>query len=103
MGTNPGHLGEETNQILAIFDRLISPRAVCPPPAGLEVVSLFVSFDTIPASMVQAIVCADGFDNVSRLAITAFATVDPFVLTWCHRSLVEFIIVCLPGDPPAHA
>jgi hypothetical protein len=75
---------------------------VGPSPAGLEVVSLFVSFDTIPAGMVQAIVCADGFDDVTCLAVTAFATVYSFVLTWCHCSLVDSIIAVrhLIRQPP---
>jgi hypothetical protein len=52
--------------------------------------------------MVQAIVCADGFDDVTCLAVTAFATVDSFVLTWCHCSLVDSIIAVrhLIRQPP---
>jgi hypothetical protein len=61
-------------------------------PTGLEVVSLLVSFDAIPASMVQPIVRADGFDDVTRLTVTALATVDSLMLAWCHRSLIASII-----------
>ena len=54
--------------------------------------------------MVQAIVRADGFDDVTCLAVTAFATVDSFVLTWCHRSLVNSIIaVCHVIRQPTHS
>src|SRR6266849_7525044 len=56
-----------------------------PPPTGLEVVSLLVSFDAIPANMVQAIVCADGFNNVLRLPVASFATMN-FVLWHGHYS-----------------
>ena len=68
---------------------------MCPPPTGLEVIPLFVSFDAIPANVVQLIVRADGFDDVPRLTVTAFATVDSLVLAWGHRFLVDSIIaVC---------
>ena len=54
--------------------------------------------------MVQPIVRADGFDDVTRLTIATFAAVDSLVLAWCHRALVDSIItVCRVIRQPTHS
>ena len=57
---------------------------MCSSPTGLEIASLLVSLDTIPANMMQTIVRADGLDDVRRLAVASFATIIIAVLAWGH-------------------
>jgi hypothetical protein len=73
---------------------------VCPPPTGLEVIPLLVSFDAIPASMVQPIVRADRFDDVRRFTVASFATVNLAMLAGCHGLwlILSFILT----SPPSH-
>lgn len=65
-------------------------------PAGFLIESLLVPLDTVPAIEVRPVVLPDRFDNMSGLAIAAFATMDCCVLDghrFNYRVLIMFFCV----------
>jgi hypothetical protein len=66
------------------------------PPAGFLIESLLVPLDTVPAIEMRPVILADRFDNMSGLAITAFATMDCCVLDG-HRFNYQssyYVLLC---------
>ena len=59
-----------------------------PPPAGFLIESLLVPRNTVPAIEVRPIVLANGLDDMSGLAITAFAAMGCGVLDR-HRLIYQ--------------
>jgi hypothetical protein len=53
-------------------------------PSGFLIESLLFPRDTIPAKVMQTIVLADGLDDMRRLVVASFATIDRFVLARYH-------------------
>gem|GEM_PF-4844923 len=65
-------------------NQLIAPRTMCSSPTGLEVVALLVSLYATPTSMVRLIIRSNSLNDVRRLSVASFATINQVVLTWDH-------------------
>ncbi len=57
---------------------------MCSSPTGLEVVALLVSLYATPTSMVRLIIRSNSLNDVRRLSVASFATINQVVLTWDH-------------------
>jgi hypothetical protein len=60
--------------------RLISPRAVRPPPAWFLIESFLVTLHTIPTEKVQPIVTGDELNHMIRFPIAPFAATNSCLL-----------------------